>query len=165
MTSAMLAMTEEYEEQPLPIVPPAARPAWKPRQPTDAVAAEHVKVHELLERWGRWLSEGYSPSTCASLEKGYFKGGSEATPPSTAAAAPDPRVVAFDHVMRLMRQRVPQHFECLRLYYVERMRPWDANKGIPSICRTLAIHWRDFDWYIGHCRSMARNIAHELGVL
>jgi len=135
-----------------------------PRCPADVVDPKHAEIHDLLTRWGNWLRERYEPATCGSLEKDWFKGGAEATPPATAPLEVDPRIEAFDHAMRLVRIRVPQHAEALRLYYVERMIPWDARRNRDSICRLLRIHWKDFDRFMGHCRSMARNILLELDI-
>lgn len=134
------------------------------RAPVDAVAAQHQDIHEWLGKWGAWQRERYTPETCASMEKLYYRGGRDATPPSTAPSPPDPRLTAIDAAWRLMVRRVPQHAEALFLYYVgvrdkAVIRPAEAT----LICRKIRIHWSDFSRWMGHSRAMVINLMRELG--
>ena len=123
--------------------------------PEDLIAPQHQAIHADLDRWARWVSEGYTPATCASLEKYYLKGGRDVAP-ATAPLPANPRLEAIDRAVRLMRMRVPQHAEAIYRYYVEREEP-------QLICRRLCLHRLDFPRFMGHARSMVSNILRELG--
>lgn len=123
--------------------------------PVDVVAPHNAAIHELLERWARWNLLRYEPATCASLEKLYLRGGRDATAPATAPQPPDPQIVAVDQAWRLMVRRVPQHAECIYLFYI-------ARADGKAICRRLRLHWLDFSRFVGHARSMVSNIVKEL---
>ena len=145
----IFAMAEEKEEPRL-----YSKPVLLPE---DVIAPQHQAIHADLELWARWVSEGYTPATCASLEKYYLKGGRDVAP----ATAPPPanlRLEAIDRTVRLMRMRVPQHAEAIYRYYVEREEP-------KLICRRLRLHRLDFPRFMGHARSMVSNILRELDAL
>lgn len=131
----------------------------KPRVPEDIVEPQHQDVHGKLDRWGRWQREKYEPATCASIEKLYTKGG-DTTPPATAPQPLDPVTVAVDQAVRLLRRRVPDHAEALRLYYVgaDGRRPMEPK----LICRRLGLHWSHFRPFMSRARAMAINVLKEL---
>lgn len=125
--------------------------------PEDAIATQHMELHNELGRWGLWNRVVWSQSTCASAEKGFEKGGRDATPASTAPQPPNPKILAIDTAWRLMKRRVPQHALCIWLYYVER-------NDLTLICRKLKLHWSSFGWFMNHSRSMVRNLMRELDI-
>ena len=148
----VLAMTIEEEEDEAP------RLYSKPVVfAVDEVLPQHATIHADLERWGAWLREKYTPSTCASMEKDFYKGGADATPPATAPKPADPRLVHIDQAWRLMVRRVPDHARCLHLFYIEREEP-------KLIARRLAIEKRAFPRFMAYCRAMVLNILRELDV-
>lgn len=142
-------MTEEKEEPRL-----YSKPA---RVPKDVIAPEHVEVHADLERWGSWNRERFQLGTCASMEKDYFKGGRDATPPATAPMLVNPHILRVERVVILVGVHVPQHGECIRQFYIRRSDPY-------LICRLLEIRWEDFPRWTYDCRQAVLNVLAVGGI-
>jgi hypothetical protein len=116
----------------------------EPRLPRDVVAPEHAQVHDLLERWARANRERRSRSTCASMERLFLRGGRDATPPSTAPAAP---VALYARVERVVLRLPSEHGQTVRLYYVAKLPP-------VVICRKLEIRFAMFAVWMHGVRSL-----------
>lgn len=127
------------------------------RQPQNVVAPQHQEIHTELDRFGRWNRERYEAGTCASMEKLYYRGGRDATPPATAAKPTDPLLLALDSVVRHMTMSVPQHGHTLKLYYVKRKDP-------ERICHVMVIRYEDFPKWMFDCRAMVVNLLRRDGV-
>jgi hypothetical protein len=125
---------------------------FRMRTPVDDVAPQHVGVHGLLIRWGRWVSQRGKKSSLPSFS---LYSGTGGTPPSTAPMAADIQLVAVERSVLRMPM---QHADTVRMLYVRRL---TAN----SICQAMRMRYEAWpDWSFS-CRAMVVNRLRREGVI
>jgi hypothetical protein len=139
----MLAMSEEEES------PRLYSRGYNLRAPTDEIAPEHLKVHELLVRWGFWVRRRSSDgASLASIEGLYRK-----TPPATAALAPDPVLVVIEGAVAGIM--LAQHRRLIVMLYVFR-------QGGYTICRAVKLRFENYPQETHRARELVIQRAEPL---
>lgn len=147
------------------------------RGPVDVVAPQHIVIHAELESFGRWSREKYQPGTCDSVERRWDpgEGGRKVRPPVVSLPEND-RHRQIDTVVRHMRMNLPQHGEAVKMYYVgvlpgerkgDKRRPVLMVQYIRCnpriICRTLRLHWSNFENLMFDARCAVVNLLRRQG--
>jgi hypothetical protein len=140
----MLAMTEEEES------PRLYSRGYIFRAPTDEIAPEHLKVHELLVRWGLWVRRRSESSSLASIEGLYTKAG---TPAATAPLSADPKLAAIE--LAVAGIMLLQHRRLLIMLYVFRQSGY-------TICRAIKLRFEAYPQETHRARELVIQRAESL---
>lgn len=126
---------------------------YRNRTPVDEILPQHLRVHELLVRWGMWSGARSRTRSLASIESLYTKAG---TPASTAPLSADIVIMDVERAVIKLPQEPDPYRLIIVLLYVRRYAP-------VSICQTVRLRYEAWPERIATCRSMVVNLLRRHG--